>query len=388
MKLVFWLSLAGILYTYLGYPLILWALARVRARPWTPAAIHPNVSIVLAVRNGLQLLEYRLQQLLNLDYPNLEELIVVSDGSTDGTAEFLSAQKLPRLHAVILAEHGGKATAVNAGIARATGELIVFVDLRPEITTGALQQLVSNFADPAIGCVAGEYVLAHDNETDGSASIGRAYWLYEQWLRNREAVIDSVVGVPGCFYAVRRGLATPQPPGIILDDMFQPLSVIRQGYRSVVDPKAIVVDKWPKKIEGEFRRKVRTLAGNFQLIALAPWILSFQNRVLFQFFSHKIMRLIVPYLIILLLISSALLAKGSKFFAVLTVVQVLGWLLAILGGRFKIPLVSRIAGPANALLVLNTAAVVGLYKFLFTRGPLWKIWTTSKSADRVSANIT
>jgi cellulose synthase/poly-beta-1,6-N-acetylglucosamine synthase-like glycosyltransferase len=380
-KFLFWLSFAGIVYTYLGYPAILWIVARVRSRAWQKAPIHASVSIVLAVRNGLPLLEHRIQQLIALDYPNIQEIIIVSDGSTDGTAEFLVAQNRPQLRSVILQEHGGKALAVNAGIARATAELIVFVDLRPEIAPGALQQLVSNFADPTIGCVAGEYVLAQDSQSDGSASVGRAYWLYEQWLRNTEARIDSVVGVPGCFFAVRRALATEQPPGIILDDMFQPLSVIRQGYRCVVDPQAFVVDKWPKKIEGEFRRKVRTLAGNFQLIALAPWILSFQNRALFQFFSHKVMRLIVPYLLVLLLLSSAVLARGSTFFMVLTIAQGLIWLLAILGGRYKIPLLHRIAGPANALLVLNAAAVVGFYKFLFTRGPLWKIWTTGKSPD-------
>jgi hypothetical protein len=117
------------------------------------------------------------------------------------------------------------------------------------------------------------------------------------------------------------------------------------------------------------------------LIALAPWILSFKNRVLFQFFSHKVMRLIVPYLIVLVLVSSALLARGSTFFMMLAIAQVMIWLLAILGGRYKIPLLHRIAGPANALLVLNAAAVVGLYKFLFTRGPLWKIWTTGKTPD-------
>jgi cellulose synthase/poly-beta-1,6-N-acetylglucosamine synthase-like glycosyltransferase len=385
-KLLFWLSLTGIAYTYIGYPAALWVLARVRARPWKTAPISPSVSIVLAVRNGMPLLEHRVKQFLDLDYENVKEIIVVSDGSTDGTAEFLARQRSPRLLAVVLDEHGGKATAVNAGMARATAELILFVDLRPEVAPGAVKQLVSNFADPAVGCVAGEYVLSQRNETDSSASVGRAYWLYEQWLRNREALIDSAVGVPGCFYAVRRTLARSQPAGIILDDMFQPLSVIRQGYRCVVDPRAIVVDNWPKKIEGEFRRKVRTLAGNFQLVAVAPWILSFRNRVLFQFFSHKIMRLVVPYLMVLLLISSALLCRSSVYFAVFTCLQIAGWVLALVGGRAKLPVLRRIAGPANALLVLNAAAVVGFYKFLFTRGPLWKIWS-SGSADIASPGV-
>ena len=386
MKLLFWLSLTGIAYTYLGYPVALWLLAKLRARPWETAPISPSVSIVLAVRNGMPLLEHRVKQLLALDYSNVKEIIVVSDGSTDETAEFLARQNSPQVRAVVLNEHGGKAIAVNAGIAVATGELIVFVDLRPEVTPGALRQLVSNFADPAVGCVAGQYVLSQKGETNASASVGGAYWLYEQWLRNKEAVVDSVVGVPGCFYAVRRTLVTMQPQGIILDDMFQPLSIIRQGYRCVVDPRAVVLDNWPKKIEGEFRRKVRTLAGNFQLVALAPWILSFRNRVLFQFFSHKVMRLLVPYLVVLLLISSALLSRSSAFFAVITCLQVAGWLLALIGGRINIPVLHRIAGPANALLVLNAAAVVGFYKFLFTRGPLWKIWS-SGSADIASPGV-
>jgi hypothetical protein len=165
--------------------------------------------------------------------------------------------------------------------------------------------------------------------------------------------------------------------------MFQPLSIIRQGYRSVVDVRARVYDAWPKKVEGEFRRKVRTLAGNFQLFQLAPWTLTPQNRVLFQLVSHKLMRLVVPYLLVFLLLSSLILAPESSFFTAVAAAQAFVWSLALADHWVRIPLVHRIASSANALLVLNAAAVVGLYKFLFTRGPLWKIWSSTKPVDTV-----
>lgn len=381
MRLIFWLSLLGIFYTYVGYPVVLWVVMRLRPRRWKTARITPEVSVVLAVRNGLPLLEHRIQSLLELDYPNIKEIIVVSDGSTDGTAAFLAQQNHPRLHALVRDTHDGKAVAVNAGMAAATAEILVFADLRPDIAPGAIQQLVSNFADERVGCVAGEYVLYANTRSDGSAAVGHFYWNYEQWLRKAEAIIDSCVGVPGCFYAVRRGLARPLPAGIILDDMFQPLSVVRQGYRCVVDPAARVYDKWPKRVEGEFYRKVRTLAGNFQLFQLAPWVLSPQDRVLAQLVSHKLMRLVVPYLLMLLLVSAVVLSPGSLFFTVVAALQILGWAVAVVGCIARIPVLNKIAGPAAALLMLNAAAVVGLYKFLFTRGPLWKIWGTGKAAE-------
>src|ERR1035438_10468599 len=141
-KIVFWLSLIGILYTYVGYPLVIWMLARLLPRPWNVAPITPSVSFVLAVHNGALLLPRKIQHLLGLDYPNVKEIIIVSDGSTDGTGELLAAQRHPRLSIIILNEHGGKAVAVNAGAAQATAETILFVDIRPEIAPGATRQLV------------------------------------------------------------------------------------------------------------------------------------------------------------------------------------------------------------------------------------------------------
>jgi hypothetical protein len=169
---------------------------------------------------------------------------------------------------------------------------------------------------------------------------------------------------------------------LILDDMFQPLSIIRQGYRSVLDRDACVYDCWPKQVGGEFHRKVRTLAGNFQLFQLAPWTLTPRNRVLFQFLSHKGMRLVTPYLLMLMLISSAALAITSPLFAAFAAIQLIGWILAILGLCIKVPVLNRVATAMGGLLVLNAAAVVGMYRFLVTRGPLWKIWHSGQLVSR------
>ena len=364
---------------------MIWILARLRPRPWTagPSAA-PSVSIVLAVHNGAALLRSKIEHLLSLDYPNIEEIIVVSDGSTDGTAELLASLQFPRLIPVVLEDHGGKAVAVNAGMKKASGEVILFVDLRQKIAPGAIRQLLSNFADPNVGCVGGELILREAARDGVSSAVSGLYWRYEKWIRNCESRFASTVGLSGCFFAIRRELAEPLPEGIILDDMFQPLSAVRKGYRTVHDPRAQVFDDLPEKINVEFQRKVRTLAGNFQLFQLAPWTLSPRNPVFFQLLSHKVMRLAVPYLLILLLASTLVLARASAAYAAFAALQIFLGAMAVAALRFKIPVLDRVASPASSLLVLKAAAVAGLYRFLFTRGPLWKIWRSNGPTDRTA----
>jgi cellulose synthase/poly-beta-1,6-N-acetylglucosamine synthase-like glycosyltransferase len=375
MRIVFWLSLAVVLYTYIGYPVMIWLLSRVHPRSWMRAPINHTVSIIMAVRNGAAYLPNKIQTLFSIADPSIKEIIVVSDGSTDGTLERLSSCTEPRLRCVKLEQHCGKAVALNAGIAAASSDLLVFLDIRPQIRPESLSQLVSNFADPAVGCAAGELDLLQNGHDLTTRVVSSMYWRYEQWIRRSEAAWDSPVGVYGGFYAVRRELATSFPAGTILDDMFQPLAIIRQGYRSVLDPNARVYDTWPKRIEGEFHRKVRTLAGNFQLFELAPWVLTTQNRVMVQLISHKALRLIVPYLLILLLVSSLLLSWGSPLYASFAALQLILWAIASLSMRYTIPVLSRLGGPASALLILNGAAVVALHRFVFAHRQLWKIWT-------------
>jgi glycosyltransferase involved in cell wall biosynthesis len=374
-SLVFWLSFAVIAYTYVGYPAIMFLLARLAAHPWRKAPFNAPVSVVMAVHNGAARLPQQIEHLTSLDPERVREIIIVSDGSTDGTAEILSRTHDPRLRSIILPEQEGKAVALNHGIAAANGEILLFIDIRPKVAPGALAELMSNFADRTVGCVAGELVLNTDGHDATSSAVSGVYWRYEQWIRNCEAAFDSPVGVYGGFYAARRSLVQPFPPGTILDDMFQPLAILRQGYRSVLDRSAIVTDTWPGKVAGEFQRKVRTLAGNFQLLSLAPWILSPRNRVLFQLVSHKLLRLVVPYFFLLMLISASWLGVSSLAWRIITLAQGAFWLAALAALRVKLPVVHRFAAAASALLVLNAAAIAGLYKFLFTSGPLWKIWS-------------
>ena len=385
MKPLFWTSLLLILYTYAGYPVAIAILARMRPRAWQKSPwprTHPSpVSILMAVHNGAAMLPSQLTHLLTLEPSLVAEIIVVSDGSSDSTSAVLQRQTDPRLRCILLPQHSGKSTALNAALALATSEILLFVDIRPRVQPGALAALLSNFADPSVGCVAGELLLNSQGHSSTATAVSGLYWRYEQAMRNHEAAFDSPVGVYGGFYAIRRALATPFPAGLILDDMFQPLSIIRQGYRSVLDRTAFVLDTWPASTAGEFSRKVRTLAGNFQLIAVAPWLLTRANRVAFQLISHKLLRLVVPYFFVTLLVSTGFLALHSAAFALFGLLQTAFYFLSLIALRIRVPVLNRIAAPASAMLVLNAAAVAGLYKFLFTRGPLWKIWSPTPVLD-------
>src|ERR1700674_3556922 len=345
----FWGAFALMVYTFVGYPVWIYISGRLHSRGWRQEPILPTVSIVLAVHNGATQVRRQVTRLLSLDYPsNLLNIIVVSDGSTDRTGEILRSIRHPAVKILLREERRGKASAVNTGLRYAKGEVVLFVDIRPQPARNSLRLLVSNFADPHIGCVAGNLVLRDESHSASAKAVGGFYWRYEQWIRKCESQVDSPLGVYGGVYAIRRELARALPEATILDDMLQPLTVIRQGYRSVIDVRARVYDVWPKNLQSEFNRKVRTLAGNFQLLQLAPWILSSENRLRFELISHKLLRLIVPALLVVLLSTSAMLAIHSRLYAVALTAQLLLYMVAALGAWPGLPLVVRLAGAARA----------------------------------------
>jgi cellulose synthase/poly-beta-1,6-N-acetylglucosamine synthase-like glycosyltransferase len=371
----FWGAAVLTLYTYVGYPAWIYFRSRWHAQTWRQAPIFPTVSIILVVHNGAALLRRQINRLLSLDYPaDRFDLVVVSDGSTDNTDEILNSISHPAVKSIRCPERRGKAAAVNIGMQNSSGEIQLFVDIRPELEIDAVKLLVSNFSDPSVGCATGELILHDEGHTTGAKAVGGFYWRYEAWIRKCESLVDSPLGVYGGFYAVRRELARALPEGSILDDVWQPLSVIRQGFRSIVDDRARVHDTWPANLKGEFNRKVRTLAGNFQLLQQAPWVLSRENRLRFELISHKLMRLLVPVLLVALLISSSMLAFSSRFYAGALAGQLLLCTIAAVGTRCGLPIVVRIAGAGRAFCMLNAAIVVGFYKFLFVQEQLWKIW--------------
>ena len=282
---------------------------------------------------------------------------MVSDGSTDGTAEVLR-RYAPAAEAIHLTA-GGKARALNAGVARAQHELLVFTDARQQFAPDALRRLVAPFSDPTVGGVSGELIL--DCESGGAATTGIAesvgsYWRYEKWLRRHESMIGSMLGATGAIYALRRRVWQPLPEQTILDDVLAPMRAVLASTRVVFEAGAHAIDR-AVSAPAELRRKVRTLSGNFQILFLEPRLLNpFANPVWLQYLSHKVGRLLVPYALIALVVSSAALARTSYFYAVALAGQLAFYTLALYGGFLdrrdrRRSMDSRAAGPLDVTAV-------------------------------------
>jgi cellulose synthase/poly-beta-1,6-N-acetylglucosamine synthase-like glycosyltransferase len=250
----------------------------------------------------------------------------------------------------------------------ATGDILVFLDARQTIDANAVSELVACFADPEVGAASGELLL----ETApglGSANALGIYWKIEKVVRKLESSSGSVVGVTGAIYAIRREYFSPIPRGTILDDVFVPMNVARTGKRVVFQPSAIARDQLFSEKGKEFSRKVRTLTGNYQLLKLAPWLLSPANPLLFRFVSHKLLRLLVPLLLILMLAASAM--SREPFYRAIFWLQILFYVLAVFGAfspssrRFK-PIAI-----ANTFVMLNAAAALAFYNFVVGRNRVW-----------------
>jgi cellulose synthase/poly-beta-1,6-N-acetylglucosamine synthase-like glycosyltransferase len=369
MVLLFWLSCACVAYVYVGYPALMALWVRVRGRH-SQSGIHNRastarnpqlgVSIVLAARNEGARLAARLDNFLRLEYEGARQIIVVSDGSTDDTLEVL-AKYAPAVEVVAMPS-SGKAAALNAGVARARHDVLVFADARQMFAPDALRELVAPFADPTVGAVTGELILdveaperrgmAPDRRAHPSSRGGRdaerrtgvdrrrtvqstiadgvgLYWRYEKAIRRLESAVFSTLGATGAIYAMRRALWTPLPHDTILDDVLAPMRAVLAGYRTVFHERARAFDRAARDGDAEARRKIRTLAGNYQILWLEPrLLLPWRNPVWLQYVSHKVGRLLVPYALIGLMTSSMALAEQSVLYAVALAVQCLFYLLA------------------------------------------------------------
>lgn len=371
MKWLFWGAAALMGYTYAGYPLWLWVRARFRRLPVQCACQQPFVSIVMVVRNEERAVERKLENLLGLEYPEaLMEIVVVSDGSTDRTEAVLREYaRNPRVHVVMNQLSRGKASGLNDALSIAHGEIVVFTDARQRIEKLGLQALLNNFADPDVGCASGELMLGDPETGEKSHGMG-LYWRIEKIVRTMESASGSVVGATGAFYGVRRELLQEIPPETLLDDVYIPMEVVRAGKRVVFEPQARAWDLPDLGAEREFARKVRTLSGNYQLLQMQPWILSAANPIRFEFVSHKMLRLMVPFALLTMLLTCAFLSQ--PFFRAAFLLQVAFYALSLVGmARMKRGPIARTADAALTFVVLNTAAMVAFGKFVTGRKVAW-----------------
>jgi biofilm PGA synthesis N-glycosyltransferase PgaC len=352
-----------LLYTYGGYPLVvaLWArVAPCRLRP--RQGYEPTVSVCISVHNGAAYLREKLQSLQALDYPAHKlEFLLYSDGSTDDTERLAAELAIsePRLRTLQSQARHGKPTGLNRLYAAATGEVLLMTDVRQPLTPQALRALLAPLSDPRVGCVSGTLMLS------GGTGAG-AYWRYEKFIRVAEGQLGRMVGVSGSLYAIRRGDFRELPRDVLLDDMFVPLSTVGQHKRVVLARDAEAYDQ-AYADEREFGRKVRTLAGNYQLLGKLPWLLlPFRNPVWFELVSHKLLRLVCPFALIgLLPISVSLLVAAEPtsfaraFWLFVLIAQIAGYALGAAGARAGKP-----GTLARTFVVLNAAAVLGLWRFL------------------------
>ncbi len=359
------LALALLAYTYVGYPIVIGALARLAPARGAGADVDsaPFVSVCLPVYNGAQLLPAKLASLLAQDHPAPRlEILIYCDGCADDSeavARALAAEAGGRVRVFASSERRGKPVALNTLVPEARGDLLLLNDARQPLSQNAASALAAALRDPNVGCATGRLVLA------GGAPSG-VYWRYEDWIRRQESAFRGVVGMTGAIAMMKRADWEPMPEDLILDDVWIPtrLGLKRQRVRLVTEAEAYDT---AFEDDGEFRRKVRTLAGNFQLFSFVPALLNpARNPTFFELVSHKVMRLIAPWLMVLLaavtLVGAAGAGRATSAMRALLAAQAAFYAAAIVGAR-----AGRLAGVARTFVVLNAAAIVGLVKHVSGR---------------------
>jgi len=362
---LFTLSLGALAYTFAGYPLWLKLRAKLRPRPVHKAPFEPSVAIVIAVNNGARDVLGKIASCLAQDYPSDRlRIVVASDGSTDETHRVVSGLADPRVTVLRFRERRGKAACLVDAVATCPEPFVVFTDVRQPLDPGAVRALMENMADPQVVAASGKLVTRVEGAS-GYAQGLDTYLRFEQALRKMESTGGSLVGVTGALYALRRDRFRPIPARTVLDDMLIPLNAARGGGRIVFEERAIAFDKLAADPERERTRKVRTLAGNLQLLSMYPdLLLPWRNPVAFELFSHKVMRLLGPLFLIGAFVANGALASMHPAFAALFVLQLASYAAAV--GALAWPLAARwrVASLAAAFLSLNVYVVLAAREFL------------------------
>lgn len=373
-ELIFWLSAAALIYTYAGYPLLVAAVSYLRPRLVRRAPQTPSVSVIITAYNEERDLAAKLENTLALDYPTAKlEVIVASDCSTDRTDEIAReyAERGVRLYRQ--PERLGKTAAQNSAVAEARGEIILFSDATTLYSPDVLTVMMPSFSDASVGCVAGRLIYVDPAES----AVGRgarSYWGYETFLKRHESRACSLIGASGCLYAVRRSAYVPLYPEACSDFLIA-TKMVEQGLRAVYEPLAICTEETNRQARQELRMRVRVITQTFTDLWRHRSMMNPLRSGFYavELFSHKVMRYLVPVFLILILLSSMLLAPLSPICMAALIAQLSFYLAALIGwGLERIGVRMRVLALPQYFVLANIASLVAFYQFL--RGERYTRW--------------
>jgi cellulose synthase/poly-beta-1,6-N-acetylglucosamine synthase-like glycosyltransferase len=369
----FWGSVALIFYTYLGYPLLLKALALFITHKSALPTEDSSLTLLICAHNEEQSIEAKLLNSLALDYPRTKlQIIVVSDGSTDATDELVQCFADRGVELIRINHQMGKTNAQNVAMAHAMGEIVIFSDATTLYEPDALRLLAGNFSNPAVGACSGRYVYVNAGGDASNSSGAKVFAGYDNTVRALQSQVWGITGCCGCIYSVRRSLYTPLEPHII-SDLVQPLHVLKQGYRVTLEPGALAREVTASTSRQEFSMRVRViaraLAGLYSVRELlvpwrSPWIA-------FQLWSHKLLRWSVSLMLIGIAVSSAFLHQ-IPFFRVAVLLQLVFYSMALLGAFVPLPETLPILRLPLYFCTINAAALAGFMQFI--RGNRYVSW--------------
>lgn len=368
---VLWIALAGVIYSYLGYPILIWAFSRLFGGQATASPLAdsnlPNVSLLIAAHNEERWIRQRVENALALEYPpDKLEIVVASDGSTDATAAIVREFAAKNVRLLDFAENRGKASVLNAGVAECRREFIVFSDANTFFDASAVRNLLRWFVDPSIAAVCGRLVLT-DPKTGGN--VDSLYWRYETFLKKCESRLGALLGANGAIYALRREDFIPIDADTIVDDFVIPLLVrLRTGKKVIYDAEALAWEESPPEIGDEFRRRSRIGAGGFQsIVRLWPLLSPSRGWIAFTFFSHKLLRWLCPFLLIIALAANSFCLDSPGYRAVF-VAQCLFYVIAATGNLVSGGgVLSKMIRVPAMFTTMNLALLCGFWRWISGR---------------------
>ena len=385
--LLFWLSVGGILYTYFGYPILIFLLANLIRKPDLYPACQPSVTLLIAAYNEEAVIEEKIKNSLAIEYPKeIFQVLIVTDGSGDKTPEIAKGYTTYGIKILHESERRGKMAAINRALPHARGEIVVFSDANNYYPPDTILRLVQPFGNPTVGAVTGAKVIGQD---DGSLGASEGlYWKYESFIKKQESRAGSCTSAAGEVLAIRKDLYSPPPEHVINDDFYIAMQIVRKGYRLVYVPEARSIERVSPSARDEITRRTRINAGRFQAISMAGQILPLQRPLLvWQILSHKFLRPLVPFCMIGAALCNLLAVLfppqadgfwilGQPYSTIFLGIQILFYAAAWIGGKAgeggEHSRMARLFYIPTFLTNSNYAALMGFIRFL--RGNQSHLW--------------